>query len=83
MQWPVNRDVHPDPLFLEMLQQTIADVANAISDFEPVTLLAASGHHAGVRSLVADRVELWDIATEDLWCRDSGPIFVTIGQNLR
>jgi len=77
MQWPVNRQVHPDPVFLDMLQQTIADVANAISEFEPVTLLAASDDHADVRARVADRVELWDIATEDLWCRDSGPIFVT------
>lgn len=76
MQWPVNRKVHPDPVFLDMAQQTIADIANTISEFEPVTLLAAAEHHKKARSKLASGVELWDIPTEDLWCRDAGPIFV-------
>ncbi len=76
MQWPVNRRVHPDRIFLEMTQQTIADIANAISDFEPVTMLAAAGDHAKARRKLSDAVTLWDIPTEDLWCRDAGPIFV-------
>lgn len=76
MQWPVNRKVHPDPDFLDMAQQTIADVANAISAFEPVTMLAAQSDHSGARAKLSNRVELWDIPTEDLWCRDAGPIFV-------
>lgn len=80
MQWPVNRRVHPDPVFLGMAQQTIADVANTISEFEPVTMLAASFDHAGAQQKLSDRVELWDIATEDLWCRDAGPIFVIDGK---
>jgi len=75
MQWPVNRKVHPDKYFLKLLQQTIADIANAIVEFEPVTLLAAKNHHASVKKLLSDKVELWDITTEDLWCRDSGPLF--------
>ena len=76
MQWPVNRHVHPDPVFLERAQQTIADIANVISEFEPVTLLAASADHAKARRQLAATVQLWDIPTEDLWCRDAGPIFV-------
>ncbi|MFS4580063.1 agmatine deiminase family protein [Phaeobacter sp. C3_T13_0] len=75
MQWPVNRGVHPDPVFLDMVQQTVADVANAISAFEPVTMLAANEDHAGARRKLSGAVELWDIPTEDLWCRDAGPIF--------
>ena len=35
MQWPVSRKVHPDPGFLELLQETIADIANAIVEFFP------------------------------------------------
>lgn len=77
MQWPVNRRVHPDPVFLDMAQQTIADVANAIAAFEPVTMLAAKNDHAGARAKLSNAVDLWDIPTEDLWCRDAGPIFVT------
>jgi agmatine deiminase len=76
MQWPASRNVHRDRVFLGMLQDTIARIANTISDFEPVVLLAAAEHHANIRPQVSSAVELWDIPTEDLWCRDSGPIFV-------
>jgi len=76
MQWPVNRQVHPDPVFLDMTQQTIADIANTIAEFEPVTMLAAAQDHASARAKLSDAVDLWDIPTEDLWCRDAGPIFV-------
>lgn len=79
MQWPVSRKVHPDRVFLDMTQQTIADIANAISEFEPVTMLAAGADHSAARAMLSDGVELWDIPTEDLWCRDSGPIFVKNG----
>lgn len=79
MQWPVNRRVYPDPAFLGMAQQTIADIANTICDFEPVTMLAAAEDHSGARAKLSEKVELWDIPTEDLWCRDAGPIFVVDG----
>jgi len=80
MQWPVSRSVYPDPVFLDMAQQTIADVANAISAFEPVTMLAAQSDHSGARTKLSSGVELWDVPTEDLWCRDAGPIFVVNAQ---
>ncbi|MGB7335993.1 MAG: agmatine deiminase family protein [Salaquimonas sp.] len=75
MQWPVNKTVHPDSQFLTILQQTIADIANAISEFEPVTLLMAEEYTKAARKLLSDKVEIWDIPTEDLWARDSGPLF--------
>ncbi|MGB1235150.1 MAG: agmatine deiminase family protein [Planktomarina sp.] len=83
MQWPVNRQVHPDPVFLGTLQQTIADIANSIAEFEPVTLLATQQYHASARQLLSSKVDLWDIPTEDLWCRDAGPIFVIDGAGNR
>ena len=76
MQWPVNRRVYPDPVFREIAQQTIADIANAIVEFEPVTLLAAQEDHRSAQAKLSAAVELWDIPTDDLWCRDAGPIFV-------
>lgn len=79
MQWPVDRRVYRDRVFLEMTQQTIADIANTIAEFEPVTLLAASADHSDARKMLSAGVELWDIPTEDLWCRDSGPIFAVDG----
>lgn len=75
MQWPVSRRVHPDPAFLDLLQDTIAAIANTIADFEPVVMLAAKQDHASAVRRLASDIALWDIPTEDLWCRDSGPLF--------
>ena len=75
MQWPVDTNIHPDRAFLDILQQTIADIANSIVEFEPLTILAASEDQRRARRLLSDAVEIWDIPTEDLWCRDSGPLF--------
>ncbi|MEO0654605.1 MAG: agmatine deiminase family protein [Pseudomonadota bacterium] len=79
MQWPVSPKVYPDTVFRMMVQQTIADVANTIAAFEHVTMLAAQEDHADARRLISDTVELWDVPTEDLWCRDAGPIFAVDG----
>ena len=76
MQWPVSRAVHPDPEFLDMTQSAIARTANAIADFEPVVMLAAASDHAKAKTMLSGTVTLWDVPTEDLWCRDAGPIFV-------
>jgi agmatine deiminase len=83
MQWPVSARVHRDRVFRGMLQQTIADIANAIAAFEPVVMLAAAEHHAAARRLLGAGVTLWDIPTEDLWARDSGPIVVSDGAGRR
>ncbi|MGR3677808.1 MAG: agmatine deiminase family protein [Paracoccaceae bacterium] len=79
MQWPTLRSVYPYRNFRNAVQQTIADIANAIFEFEPVVMLAAKEDHAAARRVLSERVELWDIPTEDLWCRDSGPLFVVDG----
>ena len=83
MQWPVSRAVHDDAAFLDILQATIADIANAIAAFEPVIMLAAAEHHAAAQQRLGAGVTLWDIPTEDLWARDSGPIVVTDGAGNR
>lgn len=80
MQWPVSLTVYRDRYFLALAQETIADIANAVSAFEPVTLLAARDHHDTIREKVSAAVTLWDIPTEDLWCRDSGPLFAKTPQ---
>lgn len=80
MQWPVNPAVHEDPDFLYDLQGTIADIASTIAEFEPVVMLAAAKYHKAIRKRVVGNVELWDIPTDDLWARDSGPSFVVDGK---
>ena len=74
MQWPVDRRVYPDSTFLDDVQDTIADIANAVSEFEPVTMLAAKEDHAQAGKRLSGAIRLWDIPTEDLWARDSGPL---------
>jgi agmatine deiminase len=76
MQWPVSVEVYPDRVSREWAQQTIADIANAVAQFEPVTMLAAKAFHPSARKKLSDGVELLDVPTEDLWCRDAGPTFV-------
>jgi agmatine deiminase len=75
MQWPVNLDIY-DRRGLRAVQSSIAIIANAIADFEPVVMLAGADHHAQARALLGKNVELWDVPTDDLWCRDAGPTFV-------
>ena len=80
MQWPVSRAVCDDPDFLFNLLGTIADITNTISEFEPVVMLADAKHHRAIKRLVSRGVELWDIPTDNLWARDSGPSFVVDGK---
>ena len=77
MQWPVNRVVHPDATFLKDLQQAIADIANTVAQFEPVVMLMHRDFAASTRRKLAENVDIWDIPTDYLWCRDPGPVFVT------
>lgn len=76
MQWPVSRRVYYSRYFLEAVQVVIADVANTISEFEPVVMLMDKEHAAAARGMLSSQVEIWHIPTDDLWCRDSGPVFV-------
>ena len=62
------------------MQKTIAQIANAIADFEPVVMLMGQAHAARARKYLSAAVDIWDIDTDDLWCRDSGPSFVVDGK---
>ena len=75
MQWPVSLDAY-DPRSLRAIQAEIALIANTISTFEPVVMLASGDAAKRARAQLGKAVEIWDIPTDDLWCRDSGPTFV-------
>ncbi len=79
MQWPVSQQVY-DSRSLRRVQASIARIANTIARYEPVVMLAASDAHASARKVLSGSIELWDIPTDDLWCRDSGPTFVRNGK---
>ena len=75
MQWPVSLAVY-DRKLLRRVQAAIARIANTIAGHEPVAMLVGKDHAGSARRLLGSAVELWDIPTDDLWCRDSGPTFV-------
>lgn len=75
MQWPVSLDVYDAPS-LRAVQKNIALIANTISQFEPVAMLASGAAAKAARAQLGRAVEIWDIPTDDLWARDSGPTFV-------
>ena len=80
MQWPVSAEVYGGSGLLKPAQKTIAAIANAITEFEPVVMLMDQRYQADARNLLGASVEIWDIPTDDLWCRDSGPAFVIDGR---
>jgi agmatine deiminase len=65
-----------------MIWAKFAEIAAAISRFEPVRINAPAADHAAIAAAcnraraVPERVQLFDHPHNDVWCRDHGPIFV-------
>src|SRR3954464_13201363 len=80
LSWPCNRASAPETH--EALQAKFGAIAAAISRFELVRINAGGTWHARIRQSIATgrgklaQVELFDHPTNDVWCRDHGPIFV-------
>ncbi|MCK0197280.1 agmatine deiminase [Ancylobacter sp. 6x-1] len=58
-------------------QQAFALVAGAIARFEPCTMLVPPAGLASARATLLPSVTVVEMASNDSWCRDSGPTFVT------
>ncbi|MEM8961080.1 MAG: agmatine deiminase family protein [Acidobacteriota bacterium] len=77
MCWPSRPEIYGrSTAYFESIQASLARLATAIAEHEPVRLLAAKKHHALAAELCGPKVELVDIPTDDMWARDSGPVFV-------
>jgi agmatine deiminase len=78
MAWPSRLDLWNDGL--HAAQAAYAQVAAAIAQFEPVTMIAnpADLHH--VRAAVAPGIDVLAFPIDDSWMRDSGPSFLTNAQ---
>jgi agmatine deiminase len=59
-----------------------ADVANAASEFEPVTMVVNPGEEQAASKLLSSSIELVSMPLNDAWMRDIGPTFVTHGSRL-
>ena len=77
MAWPAMPDFYGGPgAYFESVQQTLGRLAAAIAENEPVSMAASRDQHALAARLCGPRVELVDIPTDDMWARDSAPVFV-------
>jgi len=84
LSWPSNEKLWPGHYHL--VPAKFAEFAAAISKFQPVKINASGKLKAEAEKLLKEAradlsvIELVDIATDDVWCRDHGPIFVKNNQ---
>ncbi|MDF2670933.1 MAG: agmatine deiminase family protein [Paenibacillus sp.] len=81
LSWPVQTSmVYPDDY--EAVCQGYAEIAKAIAEFEPVTMIVNPADAEFVRSFFTEspNVDLLTIPHNDAWFRDNGPTFVVDGQ---
>ena len=80
MGWPRRTDTWS--FGAKPVQRQFAAVANAISEFTPVTICANEADWANCREVFSDneRVTVMEMTTDDAWFRDSGATFVVNGK---
>ena len=77
MAWPSTPAIYGGPgAYYESVQETLGRLAAAIAENEPVAMAAPAAEHELAARLCGPKVELVDIVTDDMWMRDSGPVFV-------
>lgn len=74
MCWPSSAEVWGEDL--RGVQDAIVEIALAIAEFEPVTMLARPSELEYLADVFADAVELIEAPVDDLWARDTLPNFV-------
>ncbi|HEY1315033.1 MAG TPA: agmatine deiminase family protein [Steroidobacteraceae bacterium] len=61
---------------MEAARDDYAKVAQAIAQFEPLTMLAAPEHAADAQARCGAKIRVLAVPLDDSWLRDSGPTFV-------
>jgi agmatine deiminase len=74
MLWPERTDTWR--LGAKPAQKVFAEVAKAISQFEPVTMGVSAAQFQNARNLLPENIRVVEISYNDSWMRDCGPIFV-------
>ncbi|MEZ4657714.1 MAG: agmatine deiminase family protein [Caldilineaceae bacterium] len=68
---------------LPEVQRNVATIAATIAEFEPVAMLVRPGEYDLAHDLVGSGVELIESPLDDLWMRDTGPLFVSAAEGSR
>ncbi|MGK4580294.1 agmatine deiminase family protein [Kitasatospora sp. HPMI-4] len=74
MAWPASEDIWGGQL--KAVRKDIAGVARAIGSREPVVLLVKPGQESSARNACGSDVEIFSTPLDDLWARDTVPVFV-------
>lgn len=62
------------------VRRNLASIANTIGRYEPVSMLVRENEYDIAAAMVGDNVELLIAPLDDLWIRDTGPVFVLTEQ---
>lgn len=75
MVWPQSEEIWSAEL-LPQVRNDIASIANALVRFEPVVMLVDPEQVDDAKSQLHRRVEVVPMLVDDLWARDTLPVFV-------
>jgi len=75
MAFGARKDIWGEKLLPEV-QHNLATIALAISQYEPVSMLVRQSDLALAKRLMGSSVELIVCSLDDVWMRDTGPVFV-------
>jgi agmatine deiminase len=82
MAWPCRRELWGE--HLAAAKEEYAATANAIAAFEALTMVCATARDAAeARAALTADAEVVELAIDDSWLRDCGPIFVVDGDGRR
>ncbi|MEV6570126.1 agmatine deiminase family protein [Streptomyces sp. NPDC051577] len=77
MSWPALSSVwHED---LRYVREDIARIARAVGEYEAVVMMARPDQVDAAQRAVGSQVEVIPLAVDDLWARDTVPVFVEEG----
>ena len=74
MVWPERTDTYRDGA--KPVQETFVNVATAIAEFEPVTMLVSNAQYTNARARLPEHIRVVEMSNNDSWARDTGPTFV-------
>lgn len=80
LSWPSNKESCPKTYL--KLQDKFGEIAANMTRYQRVRINAPENMHMGIRLSIADNegalnmVDLYNHQTNDVWCRDHGPIFI-------
>lgn len=81
MLWPERTDTYR--LGAKPAQAAYVETAVAISQFEKMTVGVSSAQFKNARAKLPEHIRVVEISYNDSWIRDSGPIFVNNGKEVR